>query len=306
MRPNLHAVPELGEPQSTDRRPTLTRVLAAVIVTLLAGAILFARPMPASAESNADEAQFFALLNSLRARLQLPPLVSDAQATNVARVWSSKLASDGALSHNPNLASQVSDWKSLGENVGTGATVASIQAALEASPHHYENMTDPSFNYVGIGVVEVGSTIWLTQVFKQSKSGLPGVAVPAPAPAPKAAPKPAPTARPPSPAPRPAAAPARSTAARNPAAPPAAAAGNAATSGPTDAAASAPSAPGPSPVTGPESANGSPLPRGLAVVSPIGMSGPRLASLALFGILCAITLLATRGILRLPVTTRRK
>lgn len=311
MTPNSRPVSELG-----DTKGRLRLAVAAVVVALLSGALFFVHPMPARAEANADETQFFGMLNALRAKLVLPPLVSDPQLQNVARAWSSKMASDGGLSHNPALATQVTDWRTLGENVGTGGSVASIEAALEASPHHYENMTDKAFNYVGIGVVEVNGNIWVTEDFKQSKSGLPGTAVPAPAPSPtpKPAPKPAPAPRPPSggggasstpraPSTR------ASRSAQSPAASPAAAAAAAGSSGPMDSAASATSAPDPSPVTGPESAKPSaskarPLSAGLATSSTL--DGSRLASLALFGVLAAIVLLATRGNLKLPASLRRR
>src|SRR4051812_1054038 len=209
MNPNTPGS-ELGSSDGIRRRGTWQRVLAAVVVALLSGAIFIAHPGSAKADPNADEAQFFVLVNALRARLMLKPLASDPQATNVARVWSAQMAGDGTLSHNPGLGGQISDWRSLGENVGTGSNVAGIEAALEASPHHYENLTDPNYNYVGIGVVEAGGVMWVTQDFKQSKSGLPAAAVPAAAPAPR--PKSAPAPKPP-PAPRPAsgsAAPSRS------------------------------------------------------------------------------------------------
>src|SRR5947199_4620656 len=184
------------EPTSLGGRGLAAR-LGAVLVTAavtLTFASVFAPP--AKADPNVDEAQFFADLNAVRARNAVPPLATDGQLINVARGWSAQMAGAGGISHNPALGSQVSNWRSLGENVGTGSDVATIEAALEASPHHFENMVDPNFNYVGIGVVEAGGTIWVTEDFKQAKSGsLPSTATPAPAPKPSA-PKPSTTPRP--------------------------------------------------------------------------------------------------------------
>jgi hypothetical protein len=108
------------------------------------------------------------------------------------------MAAAGAISHNMNLPNQVSGpWLKLGENVGTGWSVDSIQNAFINSPHHYENLVDPVYNYVGIGIVDSGGKIYVTVDFMQLGS-VPSRA-PAPAPAPRvsrprttSAPRPAP------------------------------------------------------------------------------------------------------------------
>src|SRR4051794_28781014 len=173
------------EPTKTPMR---RRVVAGGVAALLGVALAFAVAPAAKADPNVDEGQFFALLNVVRAKNGRPPLATDGQLINVARGWSAQMAAAGGLSHNPALGSEITGWRTLGENVGTGGDVNSIEAALEASPHHFENMVDPNFQYVGIGVVEAGGAIWVTEDFKQAKTGsLPATNVPAPAPAPKPA-----------------------------------------------------------------------------------------------------------------------
>src|SRR5438477_6836806 len=192
-------------------RATQRRLVGGALAGVLGIALAFAVAPPAKADPNLDEAQFFADLNAVRARNGVPPLATDGQLINVARAWSAQMAGPAGLSHNPNLASQVSNWRTLGENVGTGGDVASVEAALEASPHHFENMVNPAFSYVGIGVVEAGGAIWVTEDFKQPTSGsLPSTQAPAPAPRP-APPKPS------APAPSRTPAPSRGSGARNPA-----------------------------------------------------------------------------------------
>jgi hypothetical protein len=282
--------------ETTTSRPLGRRLLAGGLASLLGVALLFVFAPLAKADPNLDEAQFFADLNAVRARNGVPPLATDGQLINVARAWSAQMAGAGGLSHNPNLGSQVSNWRTLGENVGTGSDVASIEAALEASPHHFANMVDPSYNYVGIGVVEANGAIWVTQDFKQAKTGaLPSTATPAPAPKP-AAPKPA-APRPAAPAPAKSAAPRTRSGAHSPAASPAASAG----AGGPSAEATLASAP-PAPTSSPPGASGSAkshagsLPKGLAVVSssPV-IDGPRFASLALFAVLGAAAILISHG-----------
>src|SRR5438309_2184032 len=282
------------EPTKT---PMGRRLVAGGVAGVLGIALAFVFAPSAKADPNADEAQFFALLNSVRAKNGVPPLATDGQLINVARGWSAQMAGGGGLSHNPNLGSQVSNWRTLGENIGSGSDVLTIEAALEASPHHFENMVDPAFNFVGIGVVEAGGAIWVTEDFKQAKTGtLPATQAPAPAPAPKPRPSPAPRA---APAPARPAAPGAHTNTRNPAVSPAAGAGAGAPSAGANEASAAPT-PSAVPPSGSESAksHGS-LPPGLAVVSssPV-MDGPKFASLALFAVLGGAALLASRG--RLP------
>ena len=185
---------------------------------LLAFVILSAAP--ASAEPVTNEAQFLVLLNNTRVSKGLAPLAPDLQLQTIARQWSAKMAQDGGLSHNPNLPGQVTNWRMIGENVGVGGSASQLHDAFVASPKHYENIVEPAFNFVGIGVVEVDSQIWVTFDFKQAKTAVAAPAT-APAPAPKPAPKPA--APKPAPAPKPAAAPAapKAAAAPKPAAKPA-------------------------------------------------------------------------------------
>src|SRR5438552_8482585 len=134
---------------------TRTRVAATALLTLLL--LILLAPAAGATDSGSAEAEFVGRLNGLRASKGLPALAVDGHLTSVARSWSAKMASDGTISHNPSLGSQVSGWRTLGENVGTGATVDSIEQAFENSPHHYENMVDSGYTLVGIGVVVDGN-----------------------------------------------------------------------------------------------------------------------------------------------------
>ena len=93
----------------------------------------------------------------------------DGTLVSVARSWSGKMAAAGTISHNPSLASQVpSGWKKAGENVGKGGNVDALQQAFENSPAHYQNLVDPAFNYVGVGVVYgAGGMIYVTVDFME-------------------------------------------------------------------------------------------------------------------------------------------
>ncbi|HZQ85068.1 MAG TPA: CAP domain-containing protein [Acidimicrobiales bacterium] len=128
------------------------------------------------------EAQFVTLINALRASKGLGTLTVDSNLTSIARNWSQQMANAGTISHNPNFPNQVtSDWQMLGENVGQGYTVQSLFDAFVASPHHYENLVEPSFTRVGVGVVVTASgQIFTSHQFMSLRSG--GGSAPAPAP----------------------------------------------------------------------------------------------------------------------------
>ena len=139
-------------------------------------------PEPALADTGSDEAGFVARLNGLRASRGLRPLGVDGNLANMARGWSSQMASRGGISHNPNMASQApGNWARLGENVGMGPNVDSLHNAFVASPSHYANMVNGYYDSVGVGVVQSGGTMFVTFNF-MAAAGAPQAAATAPRP----------------------------------------------------------------------------------------------------------------------------
>ena len=135
---------------------------------------------PAAADAGADASQFVALTNQARAAQGLAPLSSDGTLAGIAASWSSHMAGAGTISHNPSLASQVSGWRMIGENVGMGPSVASIQQAFLNSPAHYHNIVTAAFSRVGVAVSYSGGTIFVTLDFMQPM-GAAATAAPRPA-----------------------------------------------------------------------------------------------------------------------------
>jgi hypothetical protein len=181
-------------------RSRLFRVVAAWLAVFAAftGFALQAAPA-AHADTGADEALFLSLTNATRAAQGLQPLATDGQLTSIARDWSGHMAAAGGISHNPSLQSQVTAaWTELGENVGMGPTVAMIQDAFMNSVHHRENILNGDYNYVGIGVVNGGGTIYVTVDFMtlHASASAPTPAVPRTTPRAPVAPKPTAAPRP--------------------------------------------------------------------------------------------------------------
>jgi len=132
---------------------------------LAIGVSLF--PAVARAASVSDELALVAKINDLRAGKGLPALQVNENLLTKARAWSAEMASAGRIWHSTLSDGITADWTKLGENVGMGASVDRLHAQFVASAHHYENLVDPAFSYVGIGVVTNGDTIYVTEEFMQ-------------------------------------------------------------------------------------------------------------------------------------------
>ena len=132
------------------------------------------------------ESQFIDRINSLRTSKGLRQLQPSGELTGVARSWTDRMVSNGQISHNPNLGSQVSGgWTKLGENVGVGYDVAGLMEAFINSPAHYRNLVDPAWTHVGVGVTFGGDgRTYTTHNFM----ALPGGGAPPPPPPPAADP----------------------------------------------------------------------------------------------------------------------
>ena len=121
----------------------------------------------AHADTVSDEASFVAKINDLRAGLGVPALQVDAGLVAKARGWAAGMAAAGKIWHSTLSDGITADWEKLGENVGMGGSVDGLHAAFVASPHHYENLVDPAFGYVGIGIAMNGDTIYVAEEFME-------------------------------------------------------------------------------------------------------------------------------------------
>ena len=185
----------------------MRKAIVAMIIGLLAlggSAVLSAAPASADVVDSGMEAAFVAKINALRASKGLGGLAVHSELVGIARNWAQAMANANQISHNPNFPNQVSaNWRKLGENVGTGGNVDVLFNAFVNSPAHYENLVDPAFNNVGVGVVIKNGVIYTSHQFMQ----LGAASAPAAAPAPKPAAAPKAAAAPRTTTPRPAAAP---------------------------------------------------------------------------------------------------
>ena len=177
-----------------------------IVIKPLIGLLMLLFPRvphaPPTVDPGADEACFVQQTNATRAARGLSTLPVSGSLAGQARSHAQAMASSNSLYHST--ADQYpGNWIGLGVNVGVGPTCDDIEQAFLASPHHYENIVDPKWTSLGVGVVPSsdGTVIWVTVGFEQwPGTTTPPAAtppVPAPTPARTSAPPPAATTGPP-------------------------------------------------------------------------------------------------------------
>ena len=95
--------------------------------------------------------------------LRALPIQNEAQAK--AQAWAEKLARENRLYHSNLRDGFGPGWCSLGENVGLGPSVDSIERAYMNSPGHRANILASKWTHVGVGYAKRGNTVFTVQVF---------------------------------------------------------------------------------------------------------------------------------------------
>lgn len=148
------------------------------VAVLIAAMLALAPATTTSAADLGAEAAFTTAINNLRASKGVAPLGTHPVLTAKAEAWAAQMAATNNLSHS-NLPDGINvSWTKLGENVGVGGDVGTLFQAFVNSPHHYENLVDPTFQWVGLGVAYGFGRMWVAQEF------MTGAAPPPPPPPP--------------------------------------------------------------------------------------------------------------------------
>lgn len=104
-------------------------------------------------------------VNAFREANGLPGLAWDGGLAATAADWSGRMATAGAISHRASLFAGTSGCSQVSENVAQAGSLSSALGLLEQSPGHRANLLDGSVSRVGIGVVESGGQVYVTQIF---------------------------------------------------------------------------------------------------------------------------------------------
>src|SRR3954449_7491250 len=144
----------------------------AIFIALLGVAAALAPSASAKSTPSSLSSRRFTLMNQARAQHGLRALTVTSGTSTVAANWTAHMAQQQALSHNPNLGSQLEahgspNWTTYAENVGDGSTSSAdtmFQSYMN-SPEHRSNILDSHMRYVGVGVAFTGSLAWNTLDF---------------------------------------------------------------------------------------------------------------------------------------------
>ncbi len=156
-RPAFHALAD-----RLNRLALVVTTLTLVLTALVTGAVT---AQPAGATSTEDGVT--SRLNGARTAHGLAALTSRGDLTEVARAQAGRMAESWTLFHNPNLTTDVTGWRYVGENVGYGPDTDTVHAAFMGSPGHRANILDSDYTELGVGVVERDGRVWVVEVFRQ-------------------------------------------------------------------------------------------------------------------------------------------
>ncbi|HZT67497.1 MAG TPA: CAP domain-containing protein [Acidimicrobiales bacterium] len=108
-------------------------------------------------------------INAYRATYGLAPLaIQTANLQAAAEAWDENLVRANALGHNPDLMLQAPPGATtVGENVGVGPTVSSVELGFDQSAEHRANLLSPYFTMVGVAVIRSPYTgqVFITEDF---------------------------------------------------------------------------------------------------------------------------------------------
>jgi uncharacterized protein YkwD len=98
------------------------------------------------------------LVNRQRTSRGLPPLRENARLDRSAQGWTQRMVTFDEFTHGADFAARITavgyDWSYAGENIATGyPTPRSVMNGWMASQGHCQNILDPGFSAIGIGVV---------------------------------------------------------------------------------------------------------------------------------------------------------
>src|SRR5256885_1199868 len=120
----------------------------ALFITAFVTLITLAQPAAAS-----DAGRFETLANAARESRGLGDYAIVGELSNAALGQAQRMAARHAIFHNPNLATEVSNWRMGGGNVGVGASADSVRSAFMNSPDHRRSILSGDFTEMGVGSV---------------------------------------------------------------------------------------------------------------------------------------------------------
>ena len=155
-------------PRARLRALAITLLSVTTAVIPVAGVAQTASAAPVKRSNAALAHEVLADLNATRAAHGLRPLKSRADLAAYAAKHSKEMAGPGRLFHSSGLAT-LCCWARIGENVAYAGSTAQASSTLYNSAPHRANILNSSYDEVGVAVVQSGSTVWVTEVFRDRR-----------------------------------------------------------------------------------------------------------------------------------------
>jgi Cysteine-rich secretory protein family len=141
-------------------RRGLVATLALLVLAL--ASVSFA---PSSGALTSDEQDLLNRTNALRASLGVPPLQIDPEAQALAEQWSQYMANGAGLVHPQDQYAGITTpiyW--VGDDITQAYSVDDAWTRFTTSEVHRNNLIDPRYDYVGIGITVDGAGISWVQI----------------------------------------------------------------------------------------------------------------------------------------------
>jgi uncharacterized protein YkwD len=170
--PGIRATPIPRRVTFKDRRWVISAALAVLLLVAVAVCVYLPRDgqhiggHPAATPRE----RMTELTNADRAEAGLDPLTLSLHVSRHARRHSRQMAEAGFIFHSTvgQLRRYIEGhkWSIIGENIGSGGSLVSLEEAFMASKPHRENILNPKFKHIGVGVIrDDDDVLWLTIIF---------------------------------------------------------------------------------------------------------------------------------------------
>lgn len=118
------------------------------------------------------EKMFASKMNQARKAQGLRTMKLDPEISKVGKVHTRDMVRSNTLVHSSSteLTRRVTNWVTLGENVGVGSTVPSLHTSFMNSPAHKANILHKAFNNVGVGTIKRDGRMWVTVIFEATSN----------------------------------------------------------------------------------------------------------------------------------------
>jgi uncharacterized protein YkwD len=153
----------------------MTALAAVVVLAVSSLGLATGTAAAAPSQLTSFDQQLIKLVNQARSRAGLPAVVEARGLTRLSADWSTQMANQGQLKHNPNAWTQLlsygaSNRTAWAENVARWSSEAYTPeetfAAYMASPGHKANILGAEYRYVGMGTITgVGEDDYNTMTF---------------------------------------------------------------------------------------------------------------------------------------------